>query len=603
MKNQLQKFILLSIALLFSSTIILAQENLDEAQRNKAIALTDSSLYYNSLGNIDQAIQAYKDALTSFELVKNKTREDSTTIGIIYTNSAIYYDYQNSGKEVIQSLESAYNFFHRLSEPKNDKEKVNQINTLKILLYHLLSQENYSGNEKFDFHLSHFVSSIEMFKNDKQRYLGYNHYLGMIQKSAEAGFSEFDKIVFDSERYSVQSQLMQNDSIKYKCLKNSLESMKKLVVLSDNNERRAINTHLVMLLGQLSYRGLFQNDFEFAEKCAKEGLALKMNQWWIATNLVHALYLQGRLYDARDVYYQFDSINHTDGNSLGTLIKNDIKVLQSKGVCDHTYLDFIENLDQEINIIFPKSTYPIVPILKNGKSQIKTTANIDADSYKWVHKQSGREKKGKSVDLDRAGEWILSYKDNSEEGILDVTESIYVDNFQTLKYLDIYLLQSGFVPYTIYRKKTWNINNPSMSEISFSEDSDEFVNIDSAANHVLKNFKILKDLKGGAVVISNMELSSGTLENYQKQFNSHDAGLFIILNFNEKSRKGKMYLKAKDVFERFPILSEDPNYNQLFHMQNILPEIIAGNDTMTDIVRVVLSNMFMGHPIGGFNLH
>jgi hypothetical protein len=569
----------------------------DEELREKARISEKLSIRHNQQGNIEDAITKCNKAVEFLNSVNEMQKSDFVNLGIIYTNLAIYADYLDSNDEVIKNLISAYNSFSKVAEPKNFDDKNNQTGILKTLLFHLLHQNKHE-DEGFDKYISSFTEQIETLKGDRIQYIGYQKYLQSIRRIEAEGFSNFDVILFDSERYSVQNQIMLNEKLKYVSEKRYLKSLRELIELSPRNEQVTLNTHLVILLGNLSYRSLFQSEFEFSEKCAKEGLGLKMNQWWIATNLVHSLYIQGKLDESREIYYRYRNIKHTDGNTLRQIIKTDIKELQMKGVCDSTYYQFINNIDEEMAIKFSTNTSPRIPVLCKEKGGVVTSSTLDSKSYIWKHLESDKEKKGKTVLLDQQGLWTLTTFNNELRG--EAIDTVYVDRSEKLYYTDAFLRQSNFLPIPIFRDYDATSNKFTNARIAFVQKSPEFASIDSVANIILKDFKPIKDLGGSSIIISNQDFCSDTFEANYDSFNQLSAGLFIILSFVSNENRGIMYIKGKDNYEEYPIMDERPKYNQHFHLQNLLPEIIEANGSSSEIARVILSNIFMGHPTGGY---
>lgn len=554
----------------------------------------DLSIKYNQLGKIDSSLIQYTKVLEIKEKANNKTKHDSTSIGLIYSFAANLQDFLGFKESVISSLNSSYQYFSYNSGPITKDDKFNQINVLKSLLYHMLDQ-NLQDSKIFKQYLVEFTSHIENFKDDRMQYNGYKQYLSSIIKIKNNGFTKLDKAIFDAERHAINSELLLNDKLKYLSLNNYLKHLKQYRDLSPERDHKAINTHLVMLLGEISYYSLFEYDFEFSENCAREALGLKMNQWWIATNLIHALYLQGKLDDAKDLYYRYRDIKHDNGKTLSTLIKDDINELVVKNICDSTYSIFLNKIDEEISIEFQISVVPIIPILCEENSTVETTCILDYNSYKWTHDETGEIKRGQTVLLDRYGIWTLTTIDKDKT---ETNQKIYVDNPNDLKYTEIYLRKSSFVPIKIYLES--NEKRKSKPLIAFTEGATDFVNIDTVAKFVLNNFVPIKEFKGESIIITNKDLCVNSLNNFYKNFTNLDAGLFLIMNINSSNANGTLFIKAKLDFEVLPIIDSLPKYNQLFHLQEIFPEIIKINKSSFEIARVLLSNMFMGHSVGGW---
>ena len=591
MKNLINiRFLIFLWFTLLSNNILISQSKEKDIIKN----YLDLSLEFNKLGMIDSSIFYYIKVIDIKTNTINKTRHDSTSIALLYSIVANLQDYLGLKENLISSLRSSYHFFSNTSDPKTSTEKENQIDILKYLLYNLLEQ-NLQVSELFDRYLMEFTSQVENFNHNRIKQEGYKYYINSINKIKVNGFTKLDKALFESERHSTFSKLIMNDKLKYLVQIDYLKHLKEYRDLSPIENQGVINTHLVTLLGNLSYYSLFEKDFVFSENCAKEAIGLNMNQWWIATNLIHSVYLQGRLNDAKDLFYRYREIKHDDGKTLGTLIKEDINELQVKNICDSTYIKFLNKIDEEISIEFNSNTVPIIPILCEENGFAETTCILDGKSYKWTHDETGEIKIGKIAMLNRKGIWTLQIikKDKTES-----IQKVYVDSSIDLKYTELYLRQALFLPIPIYSKT--NDKRENMPLIAFTKGSNEFISIDTVANQVLNNFKPIKQLNGKSIIITNKELCSNLLNSYYQQFTALDAGIFLIINIDASNSFGTLFIKAKDESEEFPITNPLPKYNQLLHLQEILPEIVEANKNSYEIARVILSNLFMAHPIGGW---
>ncbi|MEL6132898.1 MAG: tetratricopeptide repeat protein [Bacteroidota bacterium] len=102
----------------------------------------------------------------------------------------------------------------------------------------------------------------------------------------------------------------------------------------DQDVRRYLSNEL----GTLSWFKLFVHDFEGAEAAARRALALCPDEYWINTNLAHALLCQGKYEEAKAVYTQYPP--HTlfmNGETWGELFLYDFKDLEEGEVIPAPY--------------------------------------------------------------------------------------------------------------------------------------------------------------------------------------------------------------------------------------------------------------------------
>ena len=169
--------------------------------------------------------------------------------------------------------------------------------------------------------------------------------------------------------------------------------------------------------------------------------------------------------------------------------------------------------------------------------------------------------------------------------------------FETLKTTTKYLLRdAGFYEVNIFRKVGPISAEPcNLERVSF-EDLKPTASLDIIMDNVLSNFKPISEFGGSKITSTNSCLCTKGIEELETQFQEGDVKIWAHQFFSSSTEpRGKLFIKGRMPFDNaLPILA------QKNHLSSIHGQILSANTSTSEQGRVIFSNLFMPHPIGGY---
>lgn len=244
------------------------------------------------------------------------------------------------------------------------------------------------------------------------------------------------------------------------------------------------------------------------------------------------------------------------------------------------------------------TTTPEYPGICDKNKGIEITINEDFDSYEWHAPDSKTILSGKTVTLKQTGIWKIAVTYTFDGQVCSKERELNVKDLNNPIEIKSFFENAGFIAYDIFRDRTpaSPSNDCVLSKVSFLPNESKILlkpNIES----VLNNFKPLFKQGGNVQMTENNCLCSKTMEEWESSFNGSTVGVWAHEFFEkEDDLKGILFTKAK--MENEPSLPLD---NQKSFLQSNTMNILQANSGTEEHTRVLISNLFMPYPIGGYD--
>lgn len=252
------------------------------------------------------------------------------------------------------------------------------------------------------------------------------------------------------------------------------------------------------------------------------------------------------------------------------------------------------------------TTTPEFPGICDPRAGVKVSVNEDFLEYRWIEPTNPFENitrtplTGKEVTLTKPGTWkiICLYEVNGVT--CSVSHDLFVADLNDPVQIQKYFENAGFYAIDIVRNTpTGGSSGIDCMPENISFGQGEKVALRPIIQGVYDNFKPLSSIGGGNIVISdNNCLCSQGASNLESQFNSGSLSVWAHQFFSTSNTlSGKLFIKG-----RMPFDEALPIPVQKSHLTSIHSQILSANSGTSEQGRVIFSNLFMPHPIGGYDL-
>lgn len=252
----------------------------------------------------------------------------------------------------------------------------------------------------------------------------------------------------------------------------------------------------------------------------------------------------------------------------------------------------------------PVTIHPENPAYCNPNVGVEVMVVENFNSYLWIaptipgQTTSSPPLTGKNAVLKKSGEWRLrvEYEVN---GVVCIKEiKFYVGDLSNSNGIEAYFENAGFYSVSIFRENPTLVSVPECNPDPVTFVSGEnYIDLNEAIQNVYNNFKPISEVTPSSIVLSeNNCLCNVGIDMLENQFNEGSLSVWGHQFFkNSSDLDGKLFVKA-----RMPGEERLPIQTQKEHLQEIHPTILSSNIGSQEHGRVVFSNLFMPHPIGGY---
>lgn len=262
----------------------------------------------------------------------------------------------------------------------------------------------------------------------------------------------------------------------------------------------------------------------------------------------------------------------------------------------------------------PITTTPEFPAFCSEKVGVVVTVNEDYQDadITWTHKLHSKKMNGKTNTLHLAGEWTITVG-FTVDGVSCTTE-------KKIKVFDIsddtnkqkYFEKNGFYPITIFRDELQPVDPvlcrncecaPQLDKVSFTRTGDKIKLVDGFED--FPNFRPFYNFDYSKAITTNSCLCDGNnnsrIEEFEQALNNGNISLWGHQFFQQEGEaKGVLYFKASMDWQETSPVGEHRD-----HLDVLIPQILKNNpdpNTTEEIARIIITNLFMSDPIGGFDL-
>lgn len=245
------------------------------------------------------------------------------------------------------------------------------------------------------------------------------------------------------------------------------------------------------------------------------------------------------------------------------------------------------------------TTTPEFPGICNPDLGIFVTCNEVFESYTWkLQGSNDAPLEGNPVTLKKTGTWILTVIANIDGRTCSRDHEIKVRDLKDPTEMLVYLREAGFYEVSVIREPPTISPEPEtclLNNLAFNF-NDEMIKLDDIMTDVVNNFAPIKGIGGTTMSSNNTCFCDVGIVDLETQFNTGNLKLWVHQFFNTNlTTKGKLFIKARMPFEdALPIPA------QKSHLASIHSQILSANSGTSEQGRVIFSNLFMPHPIGGY---
>lgn len=252
----------------------------------------------------------------------------------------------------------------------------------------------------------------------------------------------------------------------------------------------------------------------------------------------------------------------------------------------------------------PVTIHPENPAYCNPNVGVEVMVVENFNSYLWIsptipgQTTSPPPLIGKNAVLKKSGEWRLrvEYEVN---GVVCIKEiKFYVGDLSNSNGIEAYFENAGFYSVSIFRENPTLVSVPECNpDLVTFVSGENYIDLNEAIQNVYNNFKPISEVTLSSIVLSeNNCLCNVGIDMLENQFNEGSLSVWGHQFFkNSSDLDGKLFVKA-----RMPGEERLPIQTQKEHLQEIHPTILSSNVGSQEHGRVIFSNMFMPHPIGGY---
>lgn len=252
---------------------------------------------------------------------------------------------------------------------------------------------------------------------------------------------------------------------------------------------------------------------------------------------------------------------------------------------------------------------PVLCLDRGGSSGI-VKCNEKFDNYMWTHIESNTIIRGsdkQEIKITKGGKWQLEVTIGDINVLCTKKFDFFAyDFYNSVDHIKQYFENSGFYAIPIWRETLPGLNNENSSNrdiscsekqsaVKFTENYPSVITLYPEIVNTLNNFKPIKDYSFSIVESNNTCLCENGMIAFENQFISGEVNFWGHQYFASKDNyDGVWYVKMNIPGEEGLPLTE-----QASHLYSIHQEILSENN-LQDQARVLISNLVMAHPIGGY---
>jgi hypothetical protein len=249
------------------------------------------------------------------------------------------------------------------------------------------------------------------------------------------------------------------------------------------------------------------------------------------------------------------------------------------------------------------TTSPKYPAMCDEIKGIQVACAETFATYNWSHR-NGEKREGKTVTLNSYGTWALTVKSNANG--VDCFKTIYINVYDLKDPIQIkeYFEKANFYAIPIWREKLPGVQDQKsgdryaycvQDEVKFVQGIVGVTSLSPIINTTIDNFKPIKDYGYSISETNNTCLCELGIEKLEGDFTTSDVNFWGHQFFASKDNyDGTWYIKMN-----IPGEESLPTTDQAAHLQSIHQDILTQNN-LQDQVKVLVSNLVMARPIGGF---
>ncbi|MBK8701761.1 MAG: hypothetical protein IPN29_20250 [Saprospiraceae bacterium] len=265
---------------------------------------------------------------------------------------------------------------------------------------------------------------------------------------------------------------------------------------------------------------------------------------------------------------------------------------------------------------FEISITPQYPALcpSNSGTGVNVSCNEQFDSYTWRHIETNRQigpSSQSNAELTLKGIWQLTVSGEREGILCQKTFEFEVHDLSESSGIKRYFENTGFISIPIFRTDVPGLKSNeskripcTLSKTRFQEEGNEDIYLDEAFQLVFREFTPISEIEpeyNAVITESNSTGEQGclcdlVLEDLLEEYTAGTVNIWGHQFFPDNNATGGiLFLKGRMPGDQ-TLPANATHENQIL---SLLPEILSFNTQTLDQGRVILTNLFLAHPIQG----